>query len=421
MLLCRPTVLLAQTDAATEDDAPNDPEAAVIRESEKQEAREREVEASEDPLLQRQATKEEKPVEEVLRPNELSAYTSLRVRYRSTGGDGEANDGGSRAGAEGHWQFIPRYWLSGQAEIGFNVLNSLNTIIDPGASSSAGDDEVFLRLLYANIETPRLFAILGKAWSTYYTVGGFTDRFAGTGGSASGVYNAGTDGGPTGTGRADEVLQTRINIDPSKYYASKLKPFTLNLQFQNNQEIPIAEDLPVPGQSSYNYGYALGLSALLRTRDNFNIGIALNRAKVSEDDLPALKNIGIDGDAKAILVGARWFSENWYLATSFSGLWNHMTTEDGIFFDGKGWETYAQYNLYKRWWLTGGWNSLKPNDNQLQAGDYEIKYGVLGLRYSFKQFNRMLYANVRFDESTSTAGGEKLSNTYTVGIRWNYP
>lgn len=421
MLLCSPTVLVAQPDTATEEEVQSDPEAAAIRESEKQEAREREVEASEDPLAQRQATKEAEPVQEALRPNELNAYASLRMRYRSIGGDGEVDDGGSRLGADGHWQFIPRYWLSGQAEIGFNVLNSINTIIDPGASSSEGDDEIFLRLLYVNLETPRTFAILGKAWSTFYTVAGFTDRFAGTGGNASGAFNAGTDGGPSGTGRADGVLQTRINIDPAKYHAKKLKPFTLNVQFQKNQEIPIADGLLETSQTNYKYGYALGLSALLRTRDNFNVGIALNRAQVSDDDLPELRRIGIDGDDKAAILGARWFSENWYLGTTFSWLWNHMTTENGIFFDGLGSETYAQYNIYKKWWLTGGWNYLKPNDGQAQAGDYQIKYGVLGLRYSFKQFNRMLYANIRFDDSVATDGSGKLSNTYTVGVRWNYP
>ena len=75
-----------------------------------------------------------------------------------------------------------------------------------------------------------------------------------------------------------------------------------------------------------------------------------------------------------------------------------------------------------RWWMTGGWNYLKPNDNQIQAGNYQVKYGVIGLRYSFEKFNRMLYANVRFDSSTTSDANERgLSNTYTVGIRWNIP
>ena len=44
----------------------------------------------------------------------------------------------------------------------------------------------------------------------------FTDLFQGNGGSASGTYNAGTDGGATGTGRADSVLQSRFLVSPPR-------------------------------------------------------------------------------------------------------------------------------------------------------------------------------------------------------------
>ena len=409
--------VLAQIDVRT------DPEATVIKESEAEQAREREKEASEDPLEQRQTTKVDTPVEHASKPNEFGAYTSLRVRYRSSGSEGALDDGGSRIGANADWQFRPDYWLSGRVEAGFNLLSSLDSVFNPGASSSEGEGDVFLRLLYANLETPHLFLVLGKAWSTYYSVAGFTDRFAGTGASASGTFNAGTDGGPSGTGRADEVLQTRIFIKPAKIHIKKMKPFTLNAQLQHGQEIPFSLLDDGNGDvSGFNYGYALGLSALLETRENFNLGIAYNHAQVSKKDLPELNSVGIDGDDKSLLLGAKWFSEKWYLATNFSWMWNHMTTGDGVYFDGKGWETYGQYNVHKRWWVTGGWNYLKPNDNQLQAGNYQVKYGVLGLRYSIKQFNRMFYANIRFDSTTdSDADKAGLSNIYTVGVRWNIP
>ena len=409
--------VFAQTDVQT------DPEAAVIKESEEEQARELDKESNEDPLEQRQTTKVDTPVEHASKPNDFGAYTSLRIRYRGTDSEGALDDGGSRLGASGDWQFRPGYWLSGRVEAGFNLLGSLDSVFNPGASSSEGEGDVFLRLFYANLETPNMFLILGKVWSTYYSVAGFTDRFEGTGGSASGTFNAGTDGGPSGTGRADEVLQTRILIKPANIHINRMKPFTLNVQLQHGQEIPFAllDDANSDG-SGFNYGYAIGLSALLETRDNFNLGVAYNHAQVSKEDLPELKSVGIDGDDKSLLLGAKWFRDKWYLATNVSWMWNHMTTGDGIYFDGKGWETYAQYNLHKRWWVTGGWNYLKPNDDQLQAGNYQVKYGVLGVRYSIRQFNRMFYANIRFDSSTdSDADKAGLSNIYTVGVRWNIP
>jgi predicted porin len=399
-----------------------DPEAVLIKESEAEQARELENEATEDPLEKRQASKIDAPLEHASKPNEFGAYTSLRIRYRGSGSDGQLDDGGSRIGATGDWQYRPDYWLSGRVEAGFNLLGSLNGVFNPGASSSEGEGDVFLRLLYVNIETPKLLFLLGKAWSTYYSVAGFTDRFAGTGASASGTFNAGTDGGPSGTGRADEVLQTRIFIKPAKIHINKMKPFTLNIQLQHGQDIPFPLNTDNGDVSGFNYGYALGLSALLERNDNFNMGIAYNHAQVSKEDLPELKSRGIDGDDKSVLLGAKWFSERWYLASNISLMWNHMTTDEGIYFDGKGWEAYGQYNLHKRWWVTGGWNYLKPNDNALLAGNYQVKYGVLGLRYSLRQFNRMFYANIRFDSSRlSGADTASISNTFTVGLRWNIP
>ena len=402
--------------------AQSDPEAVMIKESEAAQARERENQASEDPLKQRQTTKVDTPDDIVNKKSEFGAYTSLRLRYRSSGSEGVFDDGGSRIGANAHWQFKPDYWLSGRVEAGFNLLNRINTLFNPGANSSEGDEDVFLRLFYANLETPHVFLALGKAWSTYYAVAGFTDRFAGTGGSASGAFNAGTDGGPTGTGRADEVLQSRIHINPGAYLGRVLKPFLLNIQVQNNQLIPDVLEPQENGAGEYRYDYSFGLSALLETREDFNLGIAYNLAAVREEDLPELRTQGIDGDASALLLGGKWFNEKWFLATNFSWMENHMSTGKGVYFDGKGWETYGQYNVHKRWWVTAGWNYLKPDKDQLQVRNYQVKYGVVGLRYSIKDFNRMFYANIRFDSSTASDVSETgASNTYTVGVRWNIP
>jgi predicted porin len=427
MAVCYTSTALSQLQSGTTSGANEPPplpaQVAVIKESEEARARERETEADEDPLKQRQKTKVDTPIEHVTQPNEISAYASLRARYRWTGSENKLDDGGSRIGGDGNWQFIPKYWLSGRVEIGFNLLNHLDALFDPGSSSSEGkNDDIFLRLLYANIETPKLFAVIGKAWSTYYAVAGFTDRFQGTGASASGAYNAGTDGGPSGTGRADEVLQTRLLIEPSSFLFRKLKPFNLNIQFQKNQEIPIAPEYAATDGKKLRYGNAIGLSALLETRDNFNIGIAYNLTKVKDEDRAVLEKIGIDGDDEALLIGGKWFSERWYLAMNVSWMWNHMATNEGIFFDGQGWETYAQYNLHNRWWAIAGWNYLKPYDSQQQVGNYEVKYGILGLRYSIQRFNKMLYANIRFDGSATTDDSEPdISNIYTIGVRWDFP
>ena len=171
-----------------------------------EEARIREQAAEEDPITPQQEQAREQaettpPEQAVPEPNEFDIYGSLRVRYRGEAGDAALSDGGSRTGLQGRYQFLPRKWLFARAEIGFNLLDELSGLIDPGSNGpdEGRGDSVFRRLLYVGYESPNLFLVFGKTWSVYYKVSSFTDRFAGTGGQASGTYNAGTDGGYTGT------------------------------------------------------------------------------------------------------------------------------------------------------------------------------------------------------------------------------
>ena len=97
---------------------------------------------------------------------------------------------------------------------------------------------------------------------------------------------------------------------------------------------------------------------------------------------------------------------------------NHDTTDDGIYFNGWGSEFYGQYHLFDRLWLIGGFNVLEPDSDQVQARDYRVRYGVLGLRYTFDDFRRMIFVNVQIDDGF-TADGTQASNIYTIGVRWD--
>jgi predicted porin len=174
---------------------------------------------------------------------------------------------------------------------------------------------------------------------------------------------------------------------------------------------------PIPLGDGAQYGTAVGLSAIHQIRPNFALGMAYNIAQINDLDDPAIRAAGLDGDAQAFLLGTRHFGEKWYLGTVVSRLLNQEATDKGIYFDGWGWEVYGQYQLREKIWLTGGWNYLRPDSDRL-SGDYEIKYGVVGLRYSHNGFQNMIYANVKFDDGHLT-DGEALGNVFTVGVRWN--
>jgi hypothetical protein len=375
--------------------------------------RDRELGAEEDPLAQHQSDLVEKPEEVIAEPDAFRLYGSVRIRYRDTQSDSFWGDGGSRFGLSGQWLFKPKTWLIGRGEAGFNLLDTADLLFNRGdrPPDKKLGDEIFLRLLYIGIETPDIMLTAGKNWSTYYRVASFTDRFQGTGASASGTFNAGTDGGNTGTGRADGVFQTR-GVSAAFAPSSLFKPLNLGLQIQHGQ--------PIPKVTDKSYKTTIGLSSVVETDLGLALGLAYNHASIDSADLPALSANGIDGDATALIFGTRWYGDDWYVGTIVSRLKNHETTGRAIYFDGTGWEVYGQYRFLGQWWAVGGWNKLKPDSGEAQAGDYRIDYGVVGVRYSFLGFTQMIFANARLESST-TQDGRETGNVYTIGVRWDLP
>jgi predicted porin len=376
-------------------------------------AREHEVKLEEDPLSQQQIKKIEQPESTAKDINYIRAYGSARIRYRTTENDAVLSDGGSRIGLKTLYQLIPEYNLIGDVEAGINLFDELEFLFNRGSQSTANQfgDSLFTRLLFAGIETPNTSFTFGKSWSTYYKVSSYTDRFDGTGASASGTFNAFTDGGSTGTGRADNAFQTRLHITalPQKW---GIKPFNLNIQLQQGE--------PIPGLRQYQYGTTLGLSAILTTTNDYTIGLAYNHATIDKADLPVLKQNGIDGDARAMIIGTRWFSENWYIGAVVSRLLNHEATANTIYFDGWGSELYLQYQMVKDVYLVTGYNYLKPDSGQPLTGSFKTKYMVLGLRYAFDTLRRRIFLTYQFDDSRTT-DNIPLSDTITLGVRWDFP
>ena len=399
----------AKQGAEDADGQATDPTTTVATGPTQQTAQEEVRSEAEEPALKRDEEPDEVAVDE---PFKWEYYGSIRLRYRSTDAGSILGDAGSRAGLEAEWHTAPEAWVYGRLEAGFNVLDELDQLLSPGGSAGEGEqgDSVFPRLYTVGVETPVVVASYGKTWSTYYKIASFTDRFDSAGSSAVGTFNAGTDGGATGTGRADEVLQTRafINFLPE---ASRVKPFNLNIQLQRDQ--------PIPGVDGVKYPNTIGLSAVLESRADFTLGLAYNLALVDDLDDPAVQAAGISGDAEAFLLGARWFDEQRYIGFTVARLVNHEATDEGIYFSGWGSELYARQRLIKGFWLVAGYNWLVPDSDQTQAGEYQLLYGIAGLRYSIDDFNRLAYAEWRVDSTISQDGGE-LGNIFTIGVRWDF-
>lgn len=113
------------------------------------------------------------------------------------------------------------------------------------------------------------------------------------------------------------------------------------------------------------------------------------------------------------------FGERWYAALVVAWLDNVRTTDQMKYFNSRGAELCVQWEIRDRWWLIAGGNWLKPDREDSEAGEYQVDYGVIGLRYTFDSFNRMLYAEYRLNRSRLW-DGTPLKNELTVGVRWDF-
>lgn len=343
-------------------------------------------------------------------------YGSVRVHAIYNGlqanNEGQKNgfslgDGGSRVGASLHWNFTERSQLFGLAEGGFNIFD----VFSSNASSEDGQQNRLLnpRLYYLGLDTPYVFATFGKNWSTYYKIAGMTDRFAVFGGNAAGVYNAGTDGGATGTGRANEVIQTRMYLEIFKRF--EIKPFNLNLQYQRDQ--------PIPQVDNAAYGDQYGASAWLENEAGLGLGIAYNLSRIPDRKSPAIVAAGIDGDAEALAISSRWSGDKWYASLVWTRQDNHATNDQNLYVDGNGVELYAQWEFRDRWWLVGGGNWFRADDRDPQSGQYKIDQTIIGMRRTIDSFHRMLYFEYLISNGSSFAG-DPNDDQFTLGIRWDF-
>jgi len=418
-LLMASISLPAQENTRKNDEGPSsdqeqvaEQEKAPETEQEKEaNARQEEAALNEDPEAQLRSRVQEDP-DYMDRWPSIHLYGSVRLHAINNFNElDEATefslgDGASRVGVRAEWEFTRGWYWFARAEGGFDVLDTFT----PNGNND-GEEGLGLtsRLLYGGITSKNLVAVWGKNWSSYYQIAGMADRFSIFGGNAVGIFNAGTDGGATGTGRADNVLQARIYT--SALRAIRIKPFNLNLQYQRDE--------PIPRVENRNYGDAFGASAWLESQKDQGIGVAWQQAEIDNLEDPVISEAGISGDARALAVAFRKYGENWYGALVIARMENIQTTDEFKYIDGYGAELYLQWQFGERWWMIGGGNWSKPDSDDPDAGEYEIAYAVLGLRYTLDSFNRMLYAEYRVDGGKLWNGTER-KNEFTIGFRWDF-
>ena len=273
--------------------------------------------------------------------------------------------------------------IGAKAEWGFDAL-----------SNSSKDNLFFNRLgnITADKENIGHFT-LGKAWSVHYDVAGATDRFWIFGGDTAGSYDGiVSDGGPHGTGRADDVLQYRNNFGGLQ--------IGVQYQFEDNNS-DFHRDYGYQAMAGYDFDFGLGLSAVY--------------AETQFNDRE---------DAKIANAVVKYDNNDLYLAANYSQSRNHQqgesyfsdadTTADGAIKEATGLELFGSYNI-NQFQILGGYNQLEDDNSQAK-----YSYATIGAAYLTGPV--ILSAEYKMDISSKNGNGSDADLDDVLGllVRYNF-
>ena len=311
-----------------------------------------------------------------------------------------------RIGLKGSWAFDENeeYSFFTKAEVSVK-LSKKNTYIrisaDPGSSPYGSPVGPFgARLGYIGISTPYGSVSIGKQWGVHYTLAGNIDNMYMFGGDAIGVYNAGTDGGSSGTGRADQSMKYEYTSD--KFYIG------VQSQFYDS----LADSISGFGASSIASYYIIG---------NVKVGASYSHT------FDGIKNPqhgeSIYGDQYASLyVG--YTKEDFFMGILASKFNQHekyhdIVTGKDVYYDGLAIEYNLKYNFGK----DKRWAFVQNSSINLPDADQNTKY--VNNRYSFElarrfSLNTVVFAGFRFDNNTMSNGDKNYIHTVAIGLYYNF-
>lgn len=322
-------------------------------------------------------------------------YLSIRPQFANSGEDREIvlRNAGSKGGLFYYHQFNNDLELIFHYEAGVD-WQSDNSFINRSDASDTNR-----RLSYFTLKYRDKSIILGKYWSAYYDIAAFTDQYMTFGGTASGAFSGGAHGTPSGTGRADEMLQIRTKNDTYNT--------TLQVQFKHDT----LRDWGV------DYSYTMAGSMIYKGWENIKLGAAISYGKFDEEN-SEMHLDGIDGNDWSSIIGVTYKKNNFNGHAVLSYTKNHTSDDQDIYFDSIGAELYMRYDIDDSFRIAGGGNWLASRDNDYE-GEYSIKDVILSLQYTFgeKTFDDLVYLEVSLPNG-NIANGDSQDPRIAIGLRY---
>jgi predicted porin len=338
-------------------------------------------------------------------------YGSLRTIISiPANGSAEVQDNATRVGI--NFSTFGPVKVIGTGEWGVNLVQS-ETTLNAGATTSSGfgvveqtTQPVFgARLGFFGVDLSKFGRLtFGKQNSTHYDIASFTtDRFNVFGGQSTATYVAGSDGGQSGTGRADQTILYHLNF-------AKIFDFGAQGQLRT-------ADTP---QAFNGFGFSLQAAVLPGVR----IGGAYNKTYFN----PALRDLVLHGNTDYWAVGAKG---NWRMV-EWGANWVRQNNGDLAFipdpaggpatvavgFSANGVELYSKLNFGK-FAAVVGFDDYMPFDlSPFINPDFRTRYAVLGAEWHISP-SGYAYFESRLGDTTDAQGNGGF-NAAALGFRYDF-
>ncbi|MCK5781410.1 MAG: porin [Flavobacteriales bacterium] len=311
-----------------------------------------------------------------------------------------------RFGLTGEWDFDNNgdYSFFTKAEFGLHLTDKNDFIKispDPGASYGQESNAIFARQGYIGISSPFGSISIGKQWGVHYTLAGNIDNMYMFGGDAIGVYNAGTDGGASGAGRANQAVKYEFANDA----------FYIGLQGQffalSTDSLGVRTDKKWLDAASIASYYSFG---------KIKVGASFTKGFGGILD-PHHGEAILDDQLISLLIDFN--NNNFHFGIIGSTFNQHEKDNTGIHFNGWGLEYNIKYNFgeNKKWSFVNNSSIVMPfsdEENIYVSNRYAFE---LARRFSV---NTVAILGFRYDNNTNTDGSKNGLHTLALGFYYNF-
>jgi hypothetical protein len=333
---------------------------------------------------------------------EVGPYGSIKLAAgASTTGVFGVGDNASRFGLKGRTAINKNktFFVVVKVEIGANLVNRNDYVMfsnDPGAPVGSVEKNLFSRIGYVGISTPYGELVFGKNWGVHYTEAVFlSDNGNHWSGDALGAWNAGTDGGQSGTGRAEDVLQYRVNVK-NLYFGAQVQ-----MRGRNDKQNPFAD----------TYGFAARYE-LKRLKFSASFNQVLDGV-----DTPDVYQTKINDRIGAL--GIAYEFDRFYVAAVGTRFINHERDNLGAYYSGTGLEVHTTFYITrnKQWALQANYDLMVPDSEA--SKNYILSYWAGEVVYHFAK-ESVIFLSFKIDESKSVDNIRTDANIFVLGINYSF-